>query len=116
MRSYFAAVYDHIEKINQQIDNQLFQDWMTCLLLVKKLSFKYDIWISWFMKKIKNSTHYHNVLKFEELETVLTAEKAWMNSDSVAEKVNIVWALKKRFNQQERDCNNQNSKFINDND
>ena len=39
-----------------------------------------------------------------------------MNSDSVTEKVNIMWVLKERFNQQERDCNNQNSKFINDND
>ena len=42
------------------------------------------------MKKIENSTYYHNVLKFEELETVLTVKEAQMNSDSVAEKVNIV--------------------------
>ena len=116
MRSYFVTVYDHIEKINQQISNQLFQDWMTCLLLVKELSFKYNIWISQFMKKIKNNTHYHNVLKFEELETVLTVEEAWMNSDSVTEKVNIMWAVKERFNQWERDYNNQDSKFTNDND
>ena len=67
------------------------------------------------MKKIENSTHYHNVFKFEEFETVLTAEKAWMNSDSVTEKANIIWALKERFNQQEKNCNNQDSKFINDN-
>ena len=116
MRSYFVTVYDHIKKINQWTDNQLFQDWITCLLLIKEFSFKYDMWISWFMKKIKNSTHYHNVLKFEELETVLTAEKAQMNSDSVIEKVNIMWALKERFNQQERNHNNQDDKFTNDND
>ena len=47
------------------------------------------------MKKIEDNAHYHNVLKFKELETALTAKKAWMNSDSVAGKVNIVWALKK---------------------
>src|SRR5438034_7146283 len=68
------------------------------------------------MKKIKNSTHYHNVLKFEEFETALTVEEAQMNSDSVTEKVNIVQAFKERFNQQERDCNNQDDKFTNDND
>jgi len=28
------------------------------------------------MKKIENSTHYHNVLKFEELEAALTVEEA----------------------------------------
>ena len=67
------------------------------------------------MKKIENSTHYHNVLKFEELETALTAEEAQMNSDSVVEEANIVWALKERFKQQENH-NNQDSKFINDND
>ena len=39
-----------------------------------------------------------------------------MNSDSVTEKVNIMQAFKERFNQQERDHNNQDSKFINDND
>ena len=66
------------------------------------------------MKKIENSTHYHNVLKFEELETVLTVEEAWMNSDSVAEKANIMQALKERFKQQEKDCNNQDDKLIND--
>ena len=65
------------------------------------------------MKKIENSTHYHNVLKFEELKAVLTVKEAWMNSDSVVKKVNIVWAVKKRFNQQERDHNNQDNKFIN---
>ena len=68
------------------------------------------------MKKIKNNAHYHNVLKFEELETALTVKKAWMNSDSVAEKANIMWAVKERFNQQERDHNNQDDKFTNDND
>ena len=57
------------------------------------------------MKKIKNSTHYYNVLKFEELETALTAEEAWMNSDSITEKANIVWALKERFKQQENHNN-----------
>jgi len=39
-----------------------------------------------------------------------------MNSDSVAEKVNIMQAVKERFNQQERDHNNQDDKFTNDND
>ena len=67
------------------------------------------------MKKIENSTHYHNVLKFEEFETALTVKKAQINSDPVTEKVNIMQALKERFNQQEKDCNNQDSKFINDN-
>ena len=89
---------------------------MTCLLLIKKLSFKYDIWTSQFMKKIKNNAHYHNVFKFKELETALTAEKAWMNFNSIIEKANIMWALKKRFNQQEKNCNNQDDKFTNDND
>ena len=56
------------------------------------------------MKKIENSTHYHNVLKFEELKTALTAEEAWMNSDSVMKKVNIMQAVKERF--QEKDHNN----------
>ena len=68
------------------------------------------------MKKIKNSTHYHNVLKFEELETVLIVKKTQMNSDLVTEKTNIMWAFKKKFNQQEKNHNNQNDKFINDND
>ena len=66
------------------------------------------------MKKIENSTHYHNVLKFEKLKTVLTTEEAWMNSDSVTEKANIMQAFKKRFKQQEKNHNNQDSKFIND--
>ena len=35
-----------------------------------------------------------------------------MNSDSVMKKVNIMWALKKRFKQQENH-NNQNDKFTN---
>ena len=64
------------------------------------------------MKKIENSTHYHNVLKFEELETALTAKEAQMNSDSVMKKVNIMQAVKERS--QEKDYNNQDSKFIND--
>ncbi len=68
------------------------------------------------MKKIKNSIHYHNVLKFKELETALTVKEAWMNSDSVTEKANIMWAAKERFNQQERDHNNQDNKFTNNND
>ena len=68
------------------------------------------------MKKIKNSTHYHNVLKFEEFKTALTVKKTQMNSDSVTKKANIMQAFKKRFNQQERNCNNQDSKFTNDND
>ena len=99
MRSYFVTVYDYIEKINWQISNQFFQDWMTCLLLVKEFSFKYNIWISQFMKKIENSTHYHNVLKFEKFKIVLTVEEAWMNSDSVTEKANIMQAFKERFYQ-----------------
>ena len=37
-----------------------------------------------------------------------------MNSDSVVKKANIMWAVKERFNQQERDHNNQDDKFIND--
>ena len=86
---------------------------MTCLLLVKELSFKYDIWISWFMKMIENSIHYHNVLKFEELETVLTAEEAWMNSDSVVKKANIMWAVKERFNWFSNNWSN-NVSFITD--
>ena len=68
------------------------------------------------MKKIKNSTHYHNILKFEEFKTALTAKKTQMNSDSVAEKANIMQVFKERFNQQEKNCNNQNSKFTNNND
>ena len=68
------------------------------------------------MKKIKNSTHYHNVLKFEEFKIALTVKKAQMNSDSVTEKANIMQAFKERFNQQERNHNNQDSKFTNDND
>src|SRR5436190_24059297 len=67
------------------------------------------------MKKIENSTHYHNVLKFEELETALTVKEVQMNSNSVIEKMNIIQALKERFKQQENH-NNQDSKFINDND
>ncbi len=46
MRSYFIIVYDHIEKVNQWISKQFFQNWMTCLLLVKEFSFKYNIWTS----------------------------------------------------------------------
>ena len=42
------------------------------------------------MKKIENNTHYHNILKFEELKTALTIKKTQMNSDSVTEKANIV--------------------------
>ena len=68
------------------------------------------------MKKIKNNIHYHNVLKFEELETALIIKEAQMNSDSVIKKTNIMWAIKEKFNQQKRKCNNQNDKFINDND
>ena len=68
------------------------------------------------IKKIKNNVHYHNIFKFEKFEIILTVKKTWMNSDSIIEKVNIVWALKKKFNQQEKDCNNQDDKFINDND
>ena len=70
---------------------------MIYLLLIKEFLFKYDIWIFWFMKKIKNNAYYHNVLKFEELETALTAEEAWMNLDSITEKANIMWAFKKKF-------------------
>ena len=51
------------------------------------------------MKKIENSIYYHNVLKFEELETALTAEEAWMNLNSITEKANIMWAFKKKFKQ-----------------
>ena len=58
------------------------------------------------MKKIKNSTYYHNVLKFEEFETALTAKEAQINSDSVMKKANIMQAIKERFNQQKRDHNN----------
>ena len=64
------------------------------------------------MKKIENSTYYHNVLKFEEFEIVLTVKKAQMNSDSIAEKANIMQAFKERFKQQENH-NNQNDKFTN---
>ena len=63
---------------------------MTCLFLVKELLFKYDIWTFWFMKKIENNAHYHDVFKFEELKATLTAEEAWINSDSVIKKTNIV--------------------------
>ena len=42
------------------------------------------------MKKIENSTHYHNILKFEEFKTAFTAEEAQMNFNSVAEKANIM--------------------------
>ena len=42
------------------------------------------------MEKIKDSTHYHSVLKFEELEAALTVEEARMNPDPVAEEANIV--------------------------
>ncbi len=66
------------------------------------------------MKKIENSTHYHNILKFEELKTVLTVKEAQINSDSVVKKANIMQAAKERFNQQERNHNNQDSKFTND--
>ena len=44
------------------------------------------------MKKIKDNVHYHNILKFEELEAALTAEEAWMNSDPIDEEVNVVQA------------------------
>ena len=47
---------------------------------------------------------------------MLTAEEAQMNSDLITEKANIMQAFKERFNQQERDCNNQDDKFTNDND
>ena len=66
------------------------------------------------MKKIEDNAHYHDVLKFEELKVTLTAEEAQMNSDSVIEEMNIVQAFKKRFKQQEKNHNNQDSKFIND--
>ena len=65
------------------------------------------------MKKIEDNAHYHDVLKFEELKAALTVKEAWMNSDPVIEKVNIMQALKKRFKQQENH-NNQSSKFTND--
>ena len=38
-----------------------------------------------------------------------------MNFNSIVEKANIVQIFKKKFKQQEN-CNNQDSKFINDND
>ena len=66
------------------------------------------------MKKIENSVHYYNILKFEEFKIILIVEEAWMNSDSVIEKTNIVWAFKERSEQQEN-CNNQDSKFTNNN-
>ena len=47
------------------------------------------------MKKIENNAHYYNIFKFEELETALIIKEAWMNSDSIIEKMNIVQALKK---------------------
>src|SRR5436190_16052528 len=67
------------------------------------------------MKKIEDNAHYYNIFQFEELEAALTVEEAQMNSDSVVEKMNIIQALKEKFKQQEN-CNNQNDKFINDND
>ena len=67
------------------------------------------------MKKIEDNAHYHNILKFEELKVILTVKKVQMNSDSIIEKINIIQALKKRFKQQENH-NNQDDKFINDND
>jgi len=92
MRSYFAAAYDHIQEINRQTDKQSFHDWLACLLLVKGLPSKYNIWISQFMEKIENSTHYHDVLKFEELEAALTAEEARMKPDPYEEEANIIQA------------------------
>ena len=56
------------------------------------------------MKKIKNNTYYHDILKFKELKITLIVEEAQMNSDSVAKKVNIMQAIKERF--QEKDYNN----------
>src|SRR5436190_17212680 len=47
------------------------------------------------MKKIKNSIHYHNIFKFEELKAALTAKEVQMNFNSIAKKTNIVQALKK---------------------
>src|SRR6266487_4226656 len=67
------------------------------------------------MEKIEDSTHYHNVLKFEELEAALTAEEARMNPDPVAEEANIVRAPKGRSNQRGRGRNNQGGKSTNDN-
>ncbi len=61
------------------------------------------------MKKIKDNAHYHNIFKFEELEIILIIKKAWMNSDSVIKKANIMWAVKERFKQQEKNHNNQNN-------
>ena len=58
------------------------------------------------MKKIEDNAHYHDILKFEELKATLTAEKAQMKPDSYEEKANIVQAVKKRFNQQEKNYNN----------
>jgi hypothetical protein len=66
------------------------------------------------MEKIEDSAHYHNVLKFEELEAALTAEEARMNPDPVAEEANIVRAPKGRFKQQ-GNHNNQGGKFTNGN-
>src|SRR6266487_707969 len=68
------------------------------------------------MEKIEDSTHYHNVLKFEELEAALTAEEARMNPDPVAEEANIVRAAKGRSNQRGRGRNNQGGKSTNSND
>ena len=57
------------------------------------------------MKKIEDNAHYHDVLKFEELEAALIIKKAWINSDSIVEKANIVQAFKKRFKQQKNHNN-----------
>jgi hypothetical protein len=42
------------------------------------------------MKRIEDSTHYHEILNFEELKAVLTAEKVRMNSDSIDKEANII--------------------------
>ena len=57
------------------------------------------------MKKIEDNAHYHDILKFEELEATLIIKKAWMNSDSIIEEVNIMQAFKKRFKQQKNHNN-----------
>ena len=47
------------------------------------------------MKKIEDNAHYHDIFKFEELETAFIVKKIWMNLNSVIEKVNIMWIIKK---------------------
>ena len=44
------------------------------------------------MKKIEDNAHYHDVLKFKELEAALTAEKARMKPDPIDEEANVVQA------------------------